>query len=80
MDNPPITDKDWDELEHGSFIYSDDECSKCKKTCKPKCLYLDENDYDNELISFEDHEEEIITINLNNKLNDDKINKIEFKD
>jgi len=64
MNNTPITDKDWEELEHGPFIYSDDECSKCKKTCKPKCLYLDDDKYDDELISFDDHEIENIPINL----------------
>ena len=24
MNNPPMTDEDWKELEHGPFIYSDD--------------------------------------------------------
>ena len=97
-----MTDKDWEELAHGPFIYSDDsnyikynndinyndnnyikkdnndnnysndieyfyECSKCNacwdESKKPKCICLDESDYDNELISFNDHEIENIPIN-----------------
>lgn len=86
MNNKYMTDKDWEELEHGPFIYSDDEeyfyeCSRCKKTWdeseEPKCVCLDEDNYDNELISFEDHEEIIIKINLDGNNSD---NKIEFKD
>ena len=82
-----MTDKDWEELEHGPFIYSYDdeyyyECTRCKKTWdefeETKCVCLDgndnDNDYDDELISFENHEE--IIINLDNE---DKIKKIKFK-
>jgi len=87
MNNPYITDKDWEELEHGPFIYSDDieyiyECSTCKKTWdeseEPKCACLDENEYDDELISFEAHKIKNIPINSDNKLTNK--NKIEFKD
>jgi hypothetical protein len=99
MDNPHMTDKDWDELEHGPFIYSDDEeyfyeCKRCKKIwdeCEdPKCICLD-NNYDNELISFEDHEIKNLPINSSKKDKYEKSNpscevkictnnKIELKD
>tara|TARA_B110000027_G_C15890689_1_gene199579 strand:- start:6 stop:419 length:414 start_codon:yes stop_codon:yes gene_type:complete len=80
MNNPPITDKDWDELEQGPFIYSDDsndteylyECSKCNarwdESKEPKCICLDES----ELISFEDHEIENIPIKLDTNKMDTK--------
>ena len=77
MNNPPITDKDWEELEHGPFIYSDDieyiyECSKCNacwdESKKPKCICLDESD----ISSFEDHEIENIPIKLDTNKMDNK--------
>jgi hypothetical protein len=90
MTNPPITDKDWDELEQGPFIYSDDsndteylyECSKCNarwdESKEPKCICLDETD----LISFEDHEIENIPIKLDTNKMDTKYldtNKMDTK-
>jgi len=78
MNNPPMTDEDWKELEHGPFIYSDNieyiyECSICKRSWKeskePECICLDVN----ELISLKDHEIENIQINLDTNKTENKI-------
>ena len=82
MNNTIMTKEDWDEIKTGPFIYSDDEeyfyeCTRCKKVWdeydEPKCIcqYADEQDFDDQLISFEDHEEIIINLDKN---------KIKFKD
>ena len=71
MDNPHMSDKDWEELEYGPFIYSDDscvyeyECNNCGNVwdgyaqCTCACI---DSDYDEHNINFDNNEDQIIEI------------------